>query len=818
MSFPQRRLVELYTLILLICLARLGSLISVAEPLRQEHSPQAQQKFRDDPRRTADWFLKGRAPSKTGLAAAPVPPASNLLDSVDQISLLEENPATAATRGPGLASGTTPKWVELGPSPQLSDWGPVSGRVTALASDLKNDPTGNTLYVGTAFGGVWKTTQALQPAPHFVPLSDRWPSLSVGSLALDSRTNPPTIYVGTGEANNSLDSYYGVGIITITDDGKKWSKPVFKADKNKHSFLGGSVSKILVDPLDPKFLLAAIGTAANSVGKNPDVGIYESADGGNSWAMKFDLMIDGVARNCTDIVYDATHQSYFAAVNGLGIYRYQRGKKWTQTTSPFQGVPASDTNFSRISLAVRTGSGGQVTVWALIADKDGNLSRAASDVTGLVQSVDGGKSWQNVTVPSPSDALFGARRQGWYDQLVAAPAGSNAVILGGIDVWVSQSAGDPHASWINTTSAYGDVPASHPDQHAITLINQKVWIIGNDGGVWLTRDEGKHWSDINNDIGSIQLMSVTPDGAIPSRLIAASQDNGTAFGAGSVAWSTTLLGDGGFTLGNPGNAQQFFTEQFGVSIQRSDDAGRSWKQIIDNQSISEEEEKQAAFYLPYVLLPGDTDQLLVGTTRVWRGPVTPTAPGDWTPISSVLAGDGGYIQGFAVSSSAPDVAYAVTSDGRVYVNGVVRSPSPGDEWKDISDNRLPTGRPFGCIAVHPADPKEAFIGVQGFGSGHVFKTTNGGEGWDDISGNLPNTPVNSIVIDPLSPDDVYVATDVGVFVVTDGGKTGSKWKLLGPNLPRSAVLQLNISSTSPRRILAATHGRGAWSISPLHQP
>ena len=127
-------------------------------------------------------------------------------------------------------------------------------------------------------------------------------------------------------------------------------------------------------------------------------------------------------------------------------------------------------------------------------------------------------------------------------------------------------------------------------------------------------------------------MSVTPDGAIPSRLIGASQDNGTAFGAGSVAWSTTLLGDGGFTLGNPSNAQQFFTEQFGVSIQRSDDAGRSWQQIIDNRSIDENEEKKAAFYLPYVLLPGDTDQLLVGTTRVWRGPVNPRTPADWMPM------------------------------------------------------------------------------------------------------------------------------------------------------------------------------------------
>jgi photosystem II stability/assembly factor-like uncharacterized protein len=477
----------------------------------------------------------------------------------------------------------------------------------------------------------------------------------------------------------------------------------------------------------------------------------------------------------------------------------------------------SDANFSRASLAVRKGSDRRDVIWVLIADKDGNLSQPTTADTGLVRSVDGGKSWQSVTVPTPADSLFGTRGQGWYDQFVALPPGSDTAVLGGIDVWVSPSGGDAQSSWINTTTAYGQVPATHPDQHTIALISPATWIIGSDGGVWLTRDAGKHWSDINNDIGTIQLMSVTPDLAIPSRLLGASQDNGTVFGAGSVAWSTTLLGDGGLTLANPRNDQQFFTEQFGVSIQRSDDGGRSWQQIIDNQSISEEEEKAAAFYLPYALLPGTTDQLLVGTMRVWRGPVNPSTPADWTPISDVLAGAGAYIQAFGVTSSA-DTAYAVTSDGRVFVNSAVSSSSPTDQWREVSGNALPKGRPFSCIVVHPADPKSAFIGVQGFGPGHVFKTTNGGERWDDVSANLPNIPVNSIVMDPLNPDDVYVATDIGVFVTTDGGSPNSKWKSFGPNLPHSAVLQLNIAATSPRQIIAATHGRGAWSITPLHKP
>jgi photosystem II stability/assembly factor-like uncharacterized protein len=622
------------------------------------------------------------------------------------------------------------------------------------------------------------------------------------------------LYVGTGEANNSLDSYYGVGIMVASDGGKKWSKPVFKADNGKHSFLGGSVSRILVDPVNPNLLIAAISTASNSVGKVPDVGIYESTDAGQSWKMKLNLTVNGVPKSCTDIEYDPKTRLYFAAIGGLGIYQYQPGHKWTATASPFQNVMVSDANFSRASLAIRDEVDGTSMLWSLISDSDGKLSRPSGSDTGLVLSKDSGKSWVPVAAPKTAD-LFGDRSQGWYDQVIAAPDKTAVLLLGGIDMWSSSTT---PSTWTNLTNAYGSNPSCHPDQHAIAIVDGRTWIIGNDGGIWLTRDAGNHWSDLNSDIGAIQLMSATPDSANASRFIGASQDNGTAWAGGAVAWSTTLLGDGGFTTENPYQNGQYFTEQFGVSLYRSDDSGHNWQPIIDNQSISEGEEKQSAFYIPYKVLPGG-DQLILGTFRVWRGPVKPSSPTDWKPISGRFGAGDSYIEVLAVAD-ASDLVYAATSDGHVYQNDAAHSANAGDHWKEITGQNLPQSRNFGSITVDPKDARRVFLGIQGFGTGHLYlyATTQAGQEWVDISNNLPNTPVNSILVDPMFPSDVYVATDIGVFVTTDGGSQHSNWKLFGPNLPRSAVLQLKITATSPRQILAATHGRGAWSINPLHAP
>jgi hypothetical protein len=226
----------------------------------------------------------------------------------------------------------------------------MSGQVGAIAVDLAHDSSGNLVYVGSSSGGLWKSTNGLSSIPHFVPLSDQSQSLSVGAIALDTRSKPPTIYVGTGMPDNSanISSYTGVGILISADGGGTWRR-VDNADKGAHTFVGQGFSSILIDPVDPNILLAStsLGTDPNyphaSIPQGDaafqDLGIYRSADAGNTWTqvMSADyaepefgagLLTPGGFYH-TDLLYEPTQGTYFAGISKGGLFAsIDRGASW----------------------------------------------------------------------------------------------------------------------------------------------------------------------------------------------------------------------------------------------------------------------------------------------------------------------------------------------------------------------------------------------------------------------------------------------------------------------------------------------------------
>ncbi|HZT72755.1 MAG TPA: hypothetical protein VE996_03810 [Terriglobales bacterium] len=853
----------------------------------------------DNALRRAEWFLRGRK----ALDGRPI--AAHLLDALAQrrrvpLAAVPVPRMFSATRGTATTLpppiSTSGSWTELGPSPQ-NDMGfvRVSGRVTALAVDLVNDPTGNTVYAGTAYGGVWQSTNGLSANPMWRPISDGTPSLAVGALALDASTNPATIYVATGEQNNSIDSYYGVGIMKGVPNmtgGWNWTL-VSSADTGAHPLLGLAFARILVDPVNPQILLAAGGSstdlAAFSLANSYTRGIYRSTDGGQTWQLAFTVS-DAQSTNysCTDLAYDAANKVYYAALRSHGIYKStDQGQTWTAVAAPSPFVGGTSVNmaqfFHRAALAFTNG-----TLYALMSDIQGlpatpqpcAAGQTSGCDTGLAASKDGGATWQPVAMPvcgtlasngacSNSDPLFsnGGADQGFYDIYVAAPPGAQgALLVGGIDVWSTPNATGSTTTWTDLTQAYRSCTAGtvcsvvHPDQHAIAFVNATTWYIGNDGGVWATTDSGGgtnaqggagDWANLNTDLGTIQLMAAAADPSRPGIYTGGSQDNGTAGnGAGSgKEWGETWFGDGGYAAIDPTSPNRYFTENSdggGASVPiilRSDNAGvpgnctwpggdlstcnPSYNPILTTDGLPE----LGSFYIPYQLTPNDPAQIILGTCRVWSGPADATTADDgWLPISPDLtshnspAGTCGpdYVQNLAVAPSDAATIYAVTTDGRVQRTTKAFDLSPA--WTDLTAAPLPTNGslPFGGIAVSPDDPNTAYLGVLGFVSGssfgHVYKTADGGATWTDITGNLPDSPVNWILVDPEIPNDVYVATDVGVFVITDGGSAGSAeiWQQLGNGLPNVAVLQLTMDPS--RNVIAATHGRGAWAIAALGTP
>lgn len=279
-------------------------------------------------------------------------------------------------------------------------------------------------------------------------------------------------------------------------------------------------------------------------------------------------------------------------------------------------------------------------------------------------------------------------------------------------------------------------------------------------------------------------------------------------------------GDGGYTAVD--NKHHYFTEQYGVSLYYSDSSSGQWKPAVDGRTINERQ----AFYVPYAVLEGSDTRVALGTYRVWLGPGTPRCAGEgWAPVSGDLTlGEPGHITAISTIPHSSGLI-VVTSDSIVQEIDNILATQPA--WTKISDKSLPTGRVYSSVAVSPTDSDTIYLGVMGFatgyggtGTGHVFKRikVNGTFRWINITGNLKDVPVNAILIDPIKPDNVYVATDADVWLTTDGGKENSIWIPYGHGLPHSAVMQLKVSSTNQgvQTLIAATHGRGAWTI-PLRQ-
>ncbi|HZT73921.1 MAG TPA: hypothetical protein VE996_09745 [Terriglobales bacterium] len=795
----------------------------------------------DNPSAREAWFLRGRRSPDSLPAAAHLWRALAMRARV----ALAPRAAARATAQPGV-TGFTPTgsgaWTELGPRPLNTTpdalvpttYGNVSGRVTAIALD-PSDATGNTIYIGAAFGGLWKCTSALGASPTCTPLTDSQPTLAVGAIAVDP-SNPAHLLVGTGEPNGSGDSYYGQGLLESTDGGATWTS-ITTADSGAESFVGQGFSRILFDPATPSVVLATTSSdvCCEAGAAAGPTGLYRSTDSGKTWSLVLQA-------NDTDLIYDATAKTYYAAAGNVGIFKSaNQGASWTILASPFVGAsPAGD--FSRASLAARNG-----TLYALLSDATGGPATptpctggSTNCDTGLAESTDGGTTWHPLPMPDVSTAPGGGFTnlycesgggvtscQGDYDQDIAAPAGGSGLLVGGIDLWSAASVPAMtttglSTAWTDITDGYASgANLVHPDQHAIAIFNATTWFIGNDGGAWATTNGGTSWMNLNATLGNIQFQSASPDSQKSGAWFGGAQDNGTSVNSGpGLAWSQFFGGDGGFTASDPTAPSDYWLEYpNGADIMMYDTSTGALAQAADNTVIPE----SGMFYVPYTLIPGSgttPSQLLVGVCNMWLGPANPNNPGSlvWTKVTNFGCATTP-ITAVAADPNNANIAWFATLNGGLEMTSNLMSGSP--TWTSMTAPLNMSGGPISSVAINPVDPSVVYLGVQGFGGGHVFKTTDGGATWTDITGNLPDAPVNWILIDPLGPNnDIYVASDVGVFAATDGGAANEQWMQVGGGLPDAAVLQLSISpkTWSSRQLVAATHGRGLWEIAPLPTP
>ena len=793
-------------------------------------------------RQREQWFRRGRE--------AAGQPAAALRYRAYQQKLRMRAARLAVARTQSLsvvAHASSPVgWTSLGPAPLASDasgngvqdynW--VSGRATAVAVDHA-DAAGNTVYIGGAYGGVWKSTNAgpLSPSAASVtwaPLIDNQATLAVGAIAIQPQLSSPdptqsVILVGTGETNSSTDSHYGLGILRSADAGNTWTL-ITQDSTGTHPFAGMGVSALAFSTVNSNLVVAAMaGTSQGELNglQSPvtaNLGLYASADGGITW--NYDTSKDGPSTvgpgSVTAVVYNANAApgTFFAAVRFHGFYSSIDGMNWTRLTNqPGGGLstsacPASPTlqtcPFYRGELAVVPGRNEMYAWYVDSNDAD----------QGIWETTNGGSTWTQIVetgITNCGDLIGGCGTEnGAYNlTLAAVPDGSGTdLYAGAVNLFKCQitrtfptcdpnvtPAPPPQANFLNLTHVYGCPPDLgsiahvHPSQHAMDFLPinggaQVVMYFANDGGIYRALDgyggltsgtcgTPNLFDSLNQTLGSMtQFVAFAQHPTDANTLLGGTQGNGspgTASAQIDTTWSNVNSGDGGYSEINPDPNS---TEWF------AENTGVSIERCENGISC------RAADFDSNVIVSNST----VGGDE---GPL-------YTPYILDPQNSGELIVGTC----------------RVW-----RGTTMGSGFAALSNN-FETGGSDVCSgnevnlvrALAAGGPKDSnglsnvlYAGTEGTGSlvttpagGGVWVTTNAGGGtalWIDSTEtiNPGHFPISSIVIDAsdITGQTAYV-TIMGFHVshVWQTTNAGQTWTDFTANLPDAPANAVSVDSTS----------------------
>jgi len=684
---------------------------------------------------------------------------------------------------------------DLSKTIQVNSWilrGPtnIGGRI----SDVEMSPTNfNTIYAGVASGGVFKSVDG---GTTWLPIFDETSALSIGDIVIDP-TNPNIIYVGTGEVNGGGGSvtYGGNGVYKSTDGGLTWN----------HLGLGATeyISRIVVDPLNPQNVF--LGAMGKLFGKNSERGLYRTTDGGTTWENKL-LISDSTG--CIDVAINPTNPNIIYAAMWERIRRPDRrsyggptcglyrstdgGETWTELTS---GLPNNSPNVGRIGISISASSPN--IIYAIYADNIGYFD-------GVYVSINGGDNWTRTNDGSLSN-LF-ASYGWWFGNIRVDPVNPNNVFVLGLSVYKTTNAGN---SWSYSSGSM------HVDQHGLYVHpqNNSFVVAGNDGGIYKSTNGGSSWTKFSI-MPITQFYTCEVDYQIPQRLYGGTQDNGTnrTLTGKLNDWNTIYGGDGFYVLIDYTDNNYVYAESQYGGFGRSTNGGSSFTYGLSGVSGSD----RFNWSTPFIIDPENPVKLYLGSHRVYK---STNRASQWTAISPDLTNgppSGNQVYGtittIAAAASDSNVVYVGTDDGNVWV-----TRDGGLNWTHISSS-LPV-RWITRVAVDPYNAMIAYVTLSGYRYDdylpHVFRTTNAGTSWQDISStlpteqaSLPDTPVNDIIIDPNIAGRLYVGTDVGVFY-TDS--LGVNWNYLGTELPNSPVTDLVLHNPT-RTLIAATYGRSMYSI------
>lgn len=670
------------------------------------------------------------------------------------------------------SSRTTVNWQFGGP---LN----IGGRITDIEM-----PVGSysTIYIGSASGGLFKTTNGGNSwANVFISSA----TLPIGDIAIDP-DNENVIWAGTGEANASSQSVRGDGIYKSVDGGTTWQNMGLE----QSAYFG----RIIVDHSNSNKVFAAV--CGNLYTPDANRGIYRTLDGGNTWQ---NVLFVNDSVSGIDLVQHPTNPNILYAAmwermrglnyrrsfgEGSGIWKStDGGNSWTELSG---GLPQSDA-VGRVGLAISTSS--PEVLYAFI-DMEFEVA--------VYKTEDNGQNWsrQNDGAIQGMSSNFG-----WYfGQIRVNPENPDMVYVLGVDLYYSANGGQ---SWTQL-AGYFNNDVIHVDHHALYIHPETGRILeGNDGGLYFSDDFGFNWTKINN-LPLTQFYDISFDFLNPERIYGGTQDNNTIrTTTGEVDdWEAILGGDGFYSLVDYTNPNIIYAEYQYGQLHKSTNGGY-WMNYISDAWASD----RVNWSAPVIMHPENPTTLYFGSHRVWK---STNGGNSWNAVTGdITDGDDGTsyhtITTLAISPINPNIVLAGTDDGNVHI-----TTNGGSTWTNINSG-LPD-RWITRVATDPFNEDIIYVTCSGFRWDetlpHVFKSEDLGESWVPISGNLPELPVNTFIADPTREGRLFAGTDGGMFWSKDGG---ANWESLNGNLGNIIIMSMKIHPEA-NYLLIGTYGLGSYKL------
>ncbi|MFL6286146.1 MAG: WD40/YVTN/BNR-like repeat-containing protein [Pyrinomonadaceae bacterium] len=709
-----------------------------------------------------------------------------------------ESPEDASTE---IKSFERLEWRSIGPAN-------MGGRIADIEGVAGNP---NLVYVATASGGLFKTTNG---GVRWTPLFERQGSISIGDIALEPG-NPDVVWLGAGESAVRNSVSFGDGVYKSTDGGRTWQHMGLRETEH--------VSKILINPRNTDVVY--VGAQGHAFAPNEERGVFMTTDGGRTWAKT--LYIDA-EHGVADMDIDPSNPNIVYAV----MWKFRR-TPWTHTSGDergglFRSIDGGRTwkklegglpkVVGRIGVAVAASSPN--VVYAITEAKEGTLWR----------SDDRGETWRNVSKQTNI-----VSRGFYYTHVRVDPTNENRVFAVASTLFASVDGGRSFRAISGRT---------HVDFHALWLDAQnpkRMWQ-GQDGGIAVTYDGGESWEVVNN-FAAGQFYQIHVDDRQPFYYVMGGlQDNGTWTGPSRTRepvgiqnddWRMISFGDGFYVMNHADDPDVYLSESQGGNVVRTDMRTREQQLVVpymgDDGGPASDAKYRFNWNTPLLASPHDKNTVYITGNVVFRS----TDFGkSWTAISPDLTTNdrekqksaGGPVAfentgaeyhttiiSFAESPLRAGVLWAGTDDGNLQV-----TTDAGKSWRNVVKN-VPSLPPNSAVShVEPSRVNDDLVYVSfdrhmlDDRRPYVYKTTDGGRTFQNITGNLPaNAYVHVVREDPKNTRLLYAGTELGLYVSYNGG---GSWTSLGlKNLPVVAVHDLIVHPRA-NDIIIATHGRSIYVL------